>query len=830
MGIIIKFLIKNIKEKKLRTFLIIFSITLSTALFFASNALSTTLTDMLIKEMRTQIGSAEIIIYSNELSPTPYVDPKPAENLGNKLEYVIGTIELTGYYKASTDDILNINILGYDYGELQKMNPIHLISSQNLEPFTGRKIIISETFAEKYKLELGSPMDLEIQGTKQRFRVSAIAASKGLLKENDRNIPVIIPRETIASLAKVRGKSFLLYIKTAEGENIPEILNELSALYNRYTVREFFSEEEILQQLSMIRTPFLLITLLVLFMSIFIIYTSFKVITMERLPVIGTFRSIGATKKMTSGVLLLESILYGIIGGVSGCVLGIGVLYGMAAVIANDPYMQIDVSIKFTFGQLRQALTLAIVLSSLSALLPVLKISKIPVKDIVLNNIEKKYKKKKWKLYFGIGFLSGALILPPIIPHSIAFIINAILMIAVFVALIYLIPYLSKVFICLFEKIYIFFFGNIGVLGAKNLRENKSILNNISLLTIGIASIIMINSVNYSMNIEVLDAYKELNYDIQFYIYGMDRRFEQVIKSTPGIAASYGIYGSYDNILVKESGQSLGYVQGIDVSRFLDFYDYDIEPELLKKLDTGRYILLTYAQGKKHGVNIGDTLTLNMKKGERKYTVLGFFNALTLMYNGQYALIAQKYYKNDMDSPFYDELALKTSKDPEEMVEILNKKFKRNYPYINSVNQLRKDIMQSNSQMMGLLQGFSFMTVIIGIFGVLNNLLISFLERKRQLAIMRSIGMEKKQNTKMLFIESLTGGLIGSITGVIGGIFVNYVIEHLLEAMNLPMNIHLSPSLFVSSFIIGTMVMVVASISPNLKSSKYNIIEAIKYE
>lgn len=118
------------------------------------------------------------------------------------------------------------------------------------------------------------------------------------------------------------------------------------------------------------------------------------------------------------------------------------------------------------------------------------------------------------------------------------------------------------------------------------------------------------------------------------------------------------------------------------------------------------------------------------------------------MYNGQYALIAQKYYKNDMDSPFYDELALKTSKDPEEMVEILNKKFKRNYPYINSVNQLRKDIMQSNSQMMGLLQGFSFMTVIIGIFGVLNNLLISFLERKRQLAIMRSIGMEKSKIQK----------------------------------------------------------------------------------
>ena len=52
------------------------------------------------------------------------------------------------------------------------------------------------------------------------------------------------------------------------------------------------------------------------------------------------------------------------------------------------------------------------------------------------------------------------------------------------------------------------------------------------------------------------------------------------------------------------------------------------------------------------------------------------------MYNGQYALIAQKYYKNDMDSPFYDELALKTSKDPEEMVEILNKNLKEITPIL----------------------------------------------------------------------------------------------------------------------------------------------------
>ena len=90
-----------------------------------------------------------------------------------------------------------------------------------------------------------------------------------------------------------------------------------------------------------------------------------------------------------------------------------------------------------------------------------------------------------------------------------------------------------------------------GILAAKNLRENKNILNSISLLTIGISSIIMINTLNYSMNIEVLDAYKNLTYDLQFYVNEMDRRIEQIVKSTPGVTGTYGIYGSYDDIQVK---------------------------------------------------------------------------------------------------------------------------------------------------------------------------------------------------------------------------------------------------------------------------------------
>lgn len=60
--------------------------------------------------------------------------------------------------------------------------------------------------------------------------------------------------------------------------------------------------------------PFFLISFFSMTMSVFIIYSSYKVITLDRLPVIGTFRSIGAEKKTVTRIFLLESLLYGSAG------------------------------------------------------------------------------------------------------------------------------------------------------------------------------------------------------------------------------------------------------------------------------------------------------------------------------------------------------------------------------------------------------------------------------------------------------------------------------------------------------------------------------------
>lgn len=131
---------------------------------------------------------------------------------------------------------------------------------------------------------------------------------------------------------------------------------------------------------------------------------------------------------------------------------------------------------------------------------------------------------------------------------------------------------------------------------------------------------------------------------------------------------------------------------------------------------------------------------------------------------------------------------------------------------------------------MGMINAFAILAMLIGIIGVVNNLVISFIERQQSIAILRSIGMSKRQVLGMIFIEALGSGLIGAIGGIIGGILVMLNMDAVLSALNLPVKMEIIPQLFISYLVGGALITLIGSILPAKRSSKLQIIEAIKYE
>lgn len=829
MGIIIKFILRNIREKKFRTFLILFSITLSTALFFASISLSGTLEKTFLERFKKYVGTADLVIHPNGKSPDWAFLVDNAKKFADRLEYAVGSIEMQGSYKNQFESI-DIDIKGFKLEELSLMNPYALKQELNLQPFVGKKIILSEKIAKQNGFKIGEYIEIELKGEKQRFQIVGIAEPYGLFQEDGLSNTAVAPLSTIARISGIPGKIVLAFLKVKDPSRLEETTKLLAKEYRRYTVREPFSKAELKRQTESITTPFLIMVFLVLFMSVFIIYSSFKVITKERLPVIGTFRSIGATRKTTDIVLFAESLVYGFIGGIFGCILGFGILKLMSVLMTPNWLSGVKSSVQFSLWHLIAAFGIALVLPLVSSFIPIVKISKIPVKDIILNTMEKPKKKKTLKWLMGLFCLMIAIIPPFFAPKEMAILVDVVAMLAAISAAVLLVPYITSGFLKVFENVYSVLLGNEGVLAAKNLRENKSILNNISLLAIGISSLLMINTINFSVIKEVANFFKDGSFDVWMWYYQADRRFEAVLRGMEGIKGVYGVYVA-NQVEADGYKDQINLIHGINTHRHLDYWNLNIEgnrEKVLRDLDKDRNILIAYILKDKLGVEQGDSLVLNLARGKRTYQVIGFFNSM--MWGGNYALVSSRFLKLDMKLQTYGTLFIKTYQDPDLVAKELQKKFKKSRPWIRTMSQLTAEDLKANQKMFFILQGFSVMTLIIGVFGVFNNLVISFIERKRSLAMMRSVGMSKKQTLKMILIESLTGGIIGGSVGILTGTILISQVPFLLRAINLVVPIHYSLKEYLISFGAGILITVAASISPGLKSSSMNIIEAIKYE
>ncbi|WP_070000181.1 ABC transporter permease [Cellulosilyticum sp. I15G10I2] len=832
MGIIIKFIIRSIKEKKFRTFLIIFAVALSGALYFASASLSDSLVEIYTNKLRQATGNADIMIFAKRTSPSGVISDTGALRLRDKTGYIIKAISSTARYKVGTKEYDRISLTGMKLDDYYKMNNLQLIEESTSSSFESNSIIISQKTAKMYQLSVGDQMELYIDGIRRKINVYGIALPTGMFLDESGEAKALISYKSLCDYMQTEGKPTVIYVKAGEQIGTPQLLAELRKAYPKYGVEEPFSKEAIYDNVSMISMPLLLMTIIVTFMSIFIIYSSFKVIMLEKLPVIGTFRSIGASKRMMNRVLLLESLFYGIVGGVLACILGIGILYIMTHFTTPSELKNyIDIKIEVSFIKLITTFILSVFVCLISSMAPIVKVSAIPLKEIVLGNTTRTKKRKVKKEVLGSLYILSAFILPVIAPKWAAVALSGLAIILALIGVINVLPAIIKYTSRLSEYFFYKLFGNIGILAVKNIRGNKSILNSISLIAIGIATLLMINNISINLNTEVINFYeKTFISDMEVWMDHMDKSTARGFLRHEGVEQVYPLYEAY-GIEVKELGEKIGVLHGVKDESHAEFFYYEYSGErnaLLRKIGEERYIIPTMIMKNRFNLKEGDQLRLKFGNGDRVYTVIGFINSI--MWNGSFALVPENYLRSDAGLKAYNGAYLKVNQDAKEVLESLKKQYAERYLGGMTINEMLKANKESNDQLMAMLIGFSMLALIIGIIGVINNLIISFIERKQSIAVLRSVGMSKKQVVNMLFIEALYSGAIGGAAGIAGGIIVMKIMPYVLEAMRLPIPVYLVPGVLWIYLIGGILITVFASITPTKKSSKLNIIEAIKYE
>ncbi len=837
MGILMKFTLKSIGEKKFRTFLILLSISLSVALSLSSFAMRDIVKNSIMANVMSFFGSADVMVVTGEKSiATPRL--KNLESASKYFDYKAGQLSYNSEIIGLDDkEDKNVSLKAINLKDAKELGQIELKEDLGLN-FEGKQVYISEFTADKYNYKLGQYIELNINNTKHKFKIAGIAYNKGAVSSKDDSTNMMMPAKTLSGILGYRGSYMMLLFRTAPGVDKNEAIEALQEIYPRDEVRETVPWSEIDNALNMIIVPFIFMLILVLATSVFIIYTAFKVITKEKLPVLGTFRSIGATKRSVDFILLLESVFYGFIGGLIGIAIGKLILFGIAYAMINNlgASGNVDNIAKIHFIYYIISISFGIVLSLVSSIVPIIAVSKLSVRDIVLGFNQQFKEVSKRKVVISLLILTLALIIPYIesINQNIA--VNLISLVLLCVAVIMLVPFFVKILLepCIFlAKI---LFGNLGSLAAKNLKENRAVLNNIALLTIGIASILLINTLSNMITEEVAKLYNKADFDI--YISGqISKQRLSSIKRIPGIEESLPELWT-NRIEVADSDVVITVLEGTD-SRYFDFWHYNFKsslPDFKERLNYGRGIILSNTLASKLDKQVGDKLVLKIeekgktgkKTKDRVYTVIATVD--TVVANGMHAVVNLRTLQRDMGVDFIGDLSLKAS-NPEAVKKIIEEKYgEKEYLRVRTLKQMQAENEQQNAVIIAIFSSFSIIAMAIGSIGILNNFLVSLMARQKSIAVMKSVGMSRKQTFRMLSLEALISGTIGGITGIIGGILLTKQVSQFLSLVDFPFKVSLSMSILLSGLLLSIIISLLSTIFPARKVAKQNIVSAIKYE
>jgi putative ABC transport system permease protein len=141
-----------------------------------------------------------------------------------------------------------------------------------------------------------------------------------------------------------------------------------------------------------------------------------------------------------------------------------------------------------------------------------------------------------------------------------------------------------------------------------------------------------------------------------------------------------------------------------------------------------------------------------------------------------------------------------------------------------ATNTLRQTMVFANVQVL--------IAIAIGFLGIVNTLLMSVLQRTREIGLLRAAGMTRRQVSRTVMAEALyialLGGIIGIITGLLGALVP--VRLYMLSVTGYMMPIAIPWLTLAWALVASVAIGLVASILPARRAARIDVLDAIGYE
>ena len=117
------------------------------------------------------------------------------------------------------------------------------------------------------------------------------------------------------------------------------------------------------------------------------------------------------------------------------------------------------------------------------------------------------------------------------------------------------------------------------------------------------------------------------------------------------------------------------------------------------------------------------------------------------------------------------------------------------------------------------------LSVIVSLFGIVNTLVLSIFERRRELGMLRAIGTSRRQVREMIRYESIITALIGGVLGIVLGIVIALISTR--RAVGHRLRARVPVATLVVLFVLAGVAGLAAAVWPARRAARVDILEAL---
>lgn len=612
-------------------------------------------------------------------------------------------------------------------------------------------------------------------------------------------------------------QSDYMMVEVSEHVDVYELAQTLKKIDPELRV-DIAVEDEFLKSNLDLQLQFVIgLSVLVILITALFIISNFELFLYKYKHELAILRSLGATKRQVFSIILYQSAIINVIGGISALLFSF-IAYRYLQSFLGKLFDVATDTLTYHFPVAIVVALISIVCIQAFMLIPAYRSSRLLPVTIMQENEELGFSHtliRKKSGFIGI-ILSGFLIvfgvifseLPAfILVGSIGFLLSCIILFPLYL------PKVMEKMLLIMRRV----IGNISFISLKNtipqVRKNTFIV-----LIISAMMIIVVFGSTFIQTIQQTD----INY--------IKEQYETEIVLTNKLTKSSTIRAdelreevsrlSTITHVSTQSSQDNGMIEGMQENVYFDYSFADIsamnEQGLLETtVNNPNEVIVKESFAKEHGLQIGDTLHLNMDYDNNQYKFLQ---------RGEVVIgnIVKAFpYPNEIRDIFIDwetgvfdpdfktvEQAFVNVTDPELAITELEG-IKSIYPEIQ-VNSLEKSLQQSKQMSSQRWVIFIIVLVVILLsvmFGVINTLINNIHAKRKEFAVMRVVYLKPKNIIQVIMTQVTTYIALGVAVGIVLGFIFTYLIS-LVDPGILSFNYTIIAIMAIAIFVIAYIVLV----------------------